>query len=155
MQICSTLFVLEQANGNQFIQSYGATFYVQQGLGSKSFTYTTIGQVIGVIGSAIGIVLFDISGRRFPMIGGSCICCLLLFVAAGLGRSEVITTIEQNTMLACFMLLPAFTRISASNTAFLTGAEIGGTLMRKKTMVCSRFLPGLRVTKVLTPFTRY
>lgn len=33
------------------------------------------------------------------------------------------------------MILPAFTRISASNNAFLTGAEIGGVKMRKKAMV--------------------
>lgn len=28
-QICATLFILEQTNGNQFVQSYAPTFYVQ------------------------------------------------------------------------------------------------------------------------------
>ena len=117
------------------MQSYGATFYVQQGLGSKSFTYTTVGQVVGVVGCAIGIFLIDMTGRRPQMIGGSIVCTLLLYLAAGLGKSKHINTNEENTIIACFMLLPAFTRISASNISFLTGAEIGGRRMRKKTMV--------------------
>lgn len=100
-----------------------------------SFTYSTIGQAIGVVGCGIGLVLFDISGRRPLMIGGSFFCTLLLYLAAGLGTDKTLNHNERNTILACFMLLPAFTRISASNTAFLTGAEIGGLRMRRKTMV--------------------
>lgn len=138
-KISATLFVLEQTNGNQFVQSYAATFYVQEGLGSMSFTYSTIGQVIGVVGCGIGLALLDITGRRSTMIGGSFVCCLLLYLAAGLGTAQHINQNESNTILACFMLLPAFTRISASNNAFVTGAEIGGVRMRKKTMVSSQY----------------
>jgi MFS family permease len=127
--------VLEQTNGNQFVQSYAATFYVQQGLGSLSFTYATIGQVIGVVGCAIGVLLFDITGRRPLLIYGSIVCTFLLYLASGLGTIHDPNQNEVNTLLACFMLLPAFTRISASNNAFLTGAEIGGLRMRKKIMV--------------------
>lgn len=129
--------MLEQTNGNQFVQSYAATFYVQQGLGAQSFTYSVLGQVVGVIGCAVGIVLFDISGRRPLMIGGSIMCTLLLYVASGLGLKNDLSQSGSNMILASFILLPAFTRISASNTAFLTGAEIGGVRMRKKTMVGS------------------
>lgn len=127
-------------NGNQFVQSYGATFYTQQGLGSMSFTYSTIGQVAGLVGSATGLVLFDVVGRRPPMIVGSLLCAIFLYLAAGVGLHKPLSTPAENTMLASFMLLPAFTRISATNTAFLTGAEIGGVHMRKKTMV-SRHSP--------------
>ncbi|KAH8811051.1 hypothetical protein F5884DRAFT_819467 [Xylogone sp. PMI_703] len=132
--ISATLFVLEQTNGNQFVQSCAATFYVQQGLGSMSFTYTMIGQVVGVVGCAIGIILLDISGRRPTFIYGSAICAFLLYLASGLGTIHPLNQNASNTLLACFMLLPAFTRISASNNAFLTGAEIGGVRMRKKIM---------------------
>ncbi|RMJ11839.1 hypothetical protein CDV36_008500 [Fusarium kuroshium] len=132
--ISSTLFVLEQTNGNQFVQSYAATFYVDQGLGAMSFTYTMIGQVIGVVGCTFGLVLFDIVGRRPLFIYGSVVCCFLLYLASGIGLDSNPNQAETHTLLACFMILPAFTRISASNNAFLTGAEIGGVKMRKKTM---------------------
>lgn len=124
-------------NGNQFVQSYAATFYVQQGLGAMSFTYSMIGQVVGVIGCAIGILLLDITGRRPLLMVAGAMCWFLLYLASGLGTIRSMNQNGVNTELACFMLLPAFTRISASNTAFLTGAEIGGVRMRKKTMVCT------------------
>ncbi|CAL5865892.1 uncharacterized protein PFLUO_LOCUS98 [Penicillium psychrofluorescens] len=132
--ISATLFVLEQMNGNQFVQSYAATFYVQEGMGPMSFTYSMVGQVVGVVGCAIGLVLLDISGRRPLLIYGSAICTFLLYLASGLGTVPSMNQNEVNTTLACFILLPAFTRISASNNAFLTGAEIGGVRMRKKIM---------------------
>lgn len=134
--ICGTLFAIHQSNGNQFVQSYAATFYVQQGLGAMSFTYTMIGQAIAVVGCAAGIVLFDITGRRPLLVYGSCICAFLLFLASGIGSVNDPNQSQTHTMISCFMILPAFTRIAASNTAFLTGAEIGGVRMRKKIMVC-------------------
>lgn len=50
-----------------------------------SFTYTMIGQVIGVVGCTVGLVLFDIVGRRPLFIYGSVVCCFLLYLASGLG----------------------------------------------------------------------
>ena len=69
------------------------------------------------------------------MIGGSIVVTCLLYLAAGLGTIHPLNQNEANTVLACFILLPAFTRMSASTNSFLTGAEIGGVRMRKKTMV--------------------
>lgn len=94
-----------------------------------------IGQAVGVLGAAICILLLDITGRRPTMIGGSIGCTVTLYLAAGLGTEENLSPSGVNVVLACFMLLPAFTRISASTNAFLTGAEIGGVRMRKKIMV--------------------
>lgn len=133
--ICATLFAIQQNNGNQFVQSYAATFYVEQGLGSMSFTYNMIGQAIGAIGCLAGTVLFDISGRRPLMLYGSAISTFLLYLGAGIGATENPNGAETRTMVACFMILPFFTRISATNCSFLTGAEIGGVRMRKKIMV--------------------
>ena len=137
------MFCIQQMNGNQFLQSYAATFYVEQGLGAMSFPYNIIGQVLGVVGSFTPVVLFDITGRRPLLIYAGAVACFFLYLASGLGTIRDRTTSQTNMMLACFMLLPAFTRISATNNAFLTGAEIGGARMRKKIMVGS-----LSLTKV-------
>ena len=134
-QIAATIFVIEQMNGNQFVQSYAATFYVQEGLGSKSFTYATVGQVVGVVGCVVAVLSFDITGRRPLFICGSVACAFFLYLAAGLGLKSNPNQNEVNTTIACFTLLAASTRISAGTICFLTGAEIGGVRMRKKIMV--------------------
>ncbi|KAG9250966.1 general substrate transporter [Emericellopsis atlantica] len=133
--IAGTLFAIQQSNGNQFVQSYAATFYVQQGLGAMSFTYNMIGQSMGILGCLVGVILFDITGRRPLLIYGSVVCTFLLFLASGIGGSTSNPSQQiTHTMISCFMIFPAFTRIAATNTAFLTGAEIGGVRMRKKIM---------------------
>lgn len=63
MQISATLFVSVQMNDHQFFHAYAATFYIEQGLGVMQFTYSMIGQVVGFVGCAIGIILLDITGR--------------------------------------------------------------------------------------------
>lgn len=133
--ICATLFAIQQNNGNQFVQSYAATFYVDQGLGPMSFTYNMIGQAVGIVGCLAGTLLFDITGRRPLFVYASCVCVLLLYLGAGIGDTPDPNQTETRTMVSCFMILPFFTRISATNCAFLTGAEIGGVRMRKKIMV--------------------
>ena len=121
-------------NGNQFVQSYAPTFYKQQGLGQNAFLYNLLGQVVGFVGCFIGLVLLDITGRRPLFIYGSVIVALLLFIAAGLGLSSGANSSRANAVVTCFILLKAFSRISATNCAFLTGAEIGGVRFRKKIM---------------------
>ena len=133
--ICSTLFAIQQNNGNQFVQSYAATFYVEQGLGAMSFTYNMIGQAVGIFGCLAGTILFDITGRRPLFVYASCVAAFLLYLGAGIGDNSDPNQTETRTMVSCFMILPFFTRISATNCAFLTGAEIGGVRMRKKIMV--------------------
>ena len=132
--IAASLFIFEQTNGNQFVQAYGATFYVQEGLGSMSFTYAVLGQVCGVVGCAFGVWLMDKAGRRPTFIYGSLINTFFLYLAAGLALDKTPSQASVHTIVACFILVPVFTRISASNCSFLTGAEIGGVGMRKKTM---------------------
>lgn len=122
---------------------------MQRGLGAKSFTYAMIGQVVGLVGCAFGVAMFDIVGRRPTMIIGSMFCTFFLYLASGLGTIKSPSVNEANVIVSCFMLLPAFTRISASNTSFLTGAEIGGVRMRRKTMV-RQLRIGLQVWPALT-----
>lgn len=119
-------------NGNQFVQSYAPTFYKQQGLGGNSFLYNLLGQVVGFVGCFVGLVLLDITGRRACFIFGGAVVTILLYVASGLGLDASYNANKNNAIVACFILQKPFSRISATNCAFLTGAEIGGVKMRKK-----------------------
>lgn len=123
--IRATVFIFEQMNGNQFVLSYGATFYVQQRVGAMSFTYNIIGQVVGTLGCLPGVLITDWTGRRPLLVVGAALTTFFLYLASGLGTIHNINQGETNMMLACFMILPATCRISATNNAFLTGAEIG------------------------------
>ena len=132
--IVASLFIFQQTNGNQFVNSYGPTFYKASGYGNASFTYATIGQAMTIVGSLTGILLTDHTGRRPLMIVGGFMCGILLSIGAALGSQTHENTAEKHTVIATFMLLSFFTKISASNNAFLIGAEIGGVKMRKKIM---------------------
>ena len=133
------LFIFQQTNGNQFANSvrivspgsshpqsdvdwqYGPTFYVQFGLGAASFTYSTLFSMMSVIGCLAGILVTDKIGRRPLMIWGSFGATLCLFIGAGVGVSPNLTTAGVNTVVAMFIMLGFFIKISASNNAFLMG----------------------------------
>ena len=132
--IVASLFIFQQTNGNQFVNSYGPTFYKQSGYGDSSFTYATVGQAMTIIGSLTGVLLTDYTGRRPLMIIGGFMCGILLTIGAALGSQPHPSDAEKQTVIATFLLLGIFTKISASNNAFLIGAEIGGVKMRKKIM---------------------
>jgi hypothetical protein len=132
--IVASLFIFQQTNGNQFVNSYGPTFYKQSGYGGASFTYATVGQAMTIVGSLFGILVTDYTGRRPLMIWGGLMCGVLLSIGAALGSHDPPNQAEKRTVIATFLLLGIFTKISASNNAFLIGAEIGGVKMRKKTM---------------------
>ncbi|OJJ00793.1 hypothetical protein ASPVEDRAFT_149709 [Aspergillus versicolor CBS 583.65] len=115
-------------------RAYGPTFYKQSGYGGASFTYATVGQAMTIVGSLFGILVTDYTGRRPLMIWGGLMCGVLLSIGAALGSHEPPNQAEKRTVIATFLLLGIFTKISASNNAFLIGAEIGGVKMRKKIM---------------------
>ncbi|RDH26321.1 general substrate transporter [Aspergillus welwitschiae] len=132
--IVALLFIFQQTNGNQFVNSYGPTFYRQSGYGSAYFTYATVGQAMTIVGSLIGILVTAYTGRRPLMIGGGLMCGVQLSIGAALGSQDPPNQAEKRTVIATFPLLGISTKISASNNAFLIGAEIGGVKMRKKIM---------------------
>lgn len=112
----------------------GPTFYKQSGYGNASFTYAMIGQAMTIVGSLFGILVTNYTGRRPLMIIGGLFCGVLLSIGAALGSEANPNQSEKRTVIATFLLLGIFTKISASNNAFLIGTEIGGVKMRKKIM---------------------
>lgn len=130
--IVASLFIFQQTNGNQFVNSYGPTFYKESGYGNASFTYAMIGQAMTIVGSLSGILITDYTGRRPLMIIGGFMCGIMLSIGAALGSVHDPSVAEKRMVIASFLILSIFTKVSASNNAFLIGAEIGGARMRKK-----------------------
>lgn len=85
-----------------------------------------------VFGTLFGITFTDRWGRRPLMISGGLLSAIFLFIASGLGDQDNKSAASRQAIIAMFLLLGATTKFSASNNAFIVGAEIGGTKMRKK-----------------------
>ena len=57
--IAWSMFVFLQFTGVQFVNTFGATFYVAQGLGDKSFTYIVVGGVLQIGSCLFQIIMYD------------------------------------------------------------------------------------------------
>ncbi|KAL1406155.1 hypothetical protein Q8F55_007839 [Vanrija albida] len=133
--ISPMLFWFYQTTGNSFYNAYGPSFFKEIGLGSKSFTYATVVQLVGAVGSAIAIFLTDRVGRRPLIITGACGLILFDFLIAGLGGSAPRTTTNNNVVVASFILMIFSTKVSWATHCFLVASELGGLRMRKKVMM--------------------
>lgn len=120
--IVAPLFIFQQTNRNQFVNSYGPTFYKESGYGDAAFTYAMTGQAMTIVGCAVGILLTDYTGRRSLMYVGGFMCGILLSIGAALGSQPNPNSAEREMVIASFLLLCIFTKLSASNNAFLIGA---------------------------------
>lgn len=130
--ICTCLFWFHESTGQQFVNSYGPTFFKQMGLGSKSFTYSFIAQAAGVAGALIGMLIVDRVGRRPILICGLSLAALFNFLVAGVGSKPDLSSSQINLVIASIILLNFSCKISINMLAFLITAEIGGVKMRKK-----------------------
>lgn len=130
--VASLLFWFHQTTGQQFVNSYGPTFFKLQGLGADAFTYSFVAQAAGVAGPLISMFLVDRVGRRPLLISGLFLAVLFNFLVAGLGRLVDPSTGEVNTVIASIILLNFSCKYSINMMAYLITAEIGGVKMRKK-----------------------
>ncbi|OQU94908.1 hypothetical protein CLAIMM_01191 isoform 2 [Cladophialophora immunda] len=130
--ICSLLFWFHESTGQQFVNSYGPTFFKQIGLGSAAFTYSLVAQACGVAGALICILVVDRVGRRPILITGQALAALFNFLVAGYGSKLHPTTAQGNLVIASIILLFTACKFSVNTLAFLAVAEIGGVKMRKK-----------------------
>lgn len=130
--ICTCLFWFHESTGQQFVNSYGPTFFKQMGLGSSSFTYSFVAQAAGVAGAIITMLIVDKVGRRPILISGLTLAALFNFLVAGVGAKADPSTPQINLVIASIILLNFSCKYSINTLAFLTVAEIGGVKMRKK-----------------------
>lgn len=131
--IAWSMFVFLQFTGVQFVNTFGATFYVAQGLAHKSFTYIVAGNVLQIASCLFQIIMYDFWGRRIFAILGGFFCFIFLSVVAGLGVITDPTATQRSAVIASVILTQTFSRWSVTN-AFVIGAEIGGVKMRRKIM---------------------
>ncbi|KAK0301592.1 hypothetical protein LTR82_018227, partial [Friedmanniomyces endolithicus] len=131
--IAWSCFVFLQFSGVQFINSYGATFYVNYGLGAKSFSYIAIGNALQIGSCMFQIIMYDFWGRRPFAIMAGLFGFIFLSTIAEVGAHGSLAPTAVNTIVAGVIITQIFTRWSTTN-AFVVGAEIGGMKLRKKLM---------------------
>lgn len=134
--IAWSLFVFLQFTGVQFVNSYGPTFYVSEGLKARSFTYIVIGNSLQVVSCLFQIIMYDYIGRRPFATFGGLFCFIFLAVVSSLGSMKVQSKSAIDAIIASIILVQVFSRWSVTN-AFVIGAEIGGVKMRKKLLATS------------------
>lgn len=135
--ICTGLFWFHESTGQQFVNSYGPTFFKQIGLGSQAFTYSFIAQAAGVAGALIAMFLVDRVGRRPVLICGLSLAALFNFLVAGFGSKPDPSSTQISVVIASIILLNFSCKFSINMLAFLITAEIGGVKMRKKSKFSS------------------
>lgn len=106
------LFWFYQSTGNSFYNAYGPTFFVNVGLGSKSFTYATIVQLVGAIGSFMAVFLTDRIGRRPLILFGGTLLIVFNSLIAGFGVGYDRTDAKNNVVIASFILMIWSTKVS-------------------------------------------
>lgn len=138
--IASLLFWFHQTTGQQFVNSYGPTFFQLRGLGAESFTYSFIAQAAGVAGALFSTLCVDKVGRRPLLISGMFLASLFNFLIAGLGKDPHPSKAETNMVIASIILLNFSCKYSVNMLAYLITAEIGGIKMRKKSKISLHLL---------------
>ena len=119
--------------GQQFVNSYAPTFYVQMGLGDKAFTYQTVMLGMVSVGCLITMFILDRVGRRKVLIVGCSFQVFFMLLVAGLGTKRHKTTSSVKGVVAGVIFFYVFEKLSLSLNAYVVAAEIGGA-MRKKSV---------------------
>ncbi|RXK37325.1 hypothetical protein M231_05391 [Tremella mesenterica] len=135
--IAMFMFIVQQANGTQFIQSFGATFYISMGYGDMSFTYTSITSAAIIVALGCALYLYDKIGRRPVMIVTSFIQCPLILTVAIVGSAKHQTSANVHGVVACNILFTSFARCATDSPSYIINSEIGGVKLRKKIMAWS------------------
>jgi SP family sugar:H+ symporter-like MFS transporter len=91
--VATWLFIFQQWNGQQFVNAYGPTFYVQMGLGSMAF-------------------VLDKIGRRRQLMGGIAVSTIFMLLVAILGSRPSPTKAQINMVVASIILFRGFSGIS-------------------------------------------
>ena len=79
-------------------------FYDALGLGSHAFDYNIASAVVLLVGTIIGMLLVDITGRRVLLIWGGILQTVFLFLVAGLGVVAHPTVSDANGLVAGVIL---------------------------------------------------
>ncbi|KXL42300.1 hypothetical protein M433DRAFT_429307 [Acidomyces richmondensis BFW] len=132
--ITATCFFFNEVTGQQFVNSYGPSFYKSIGLGSKTFTYNIIVTLAGLIACVIAIFTTDRVGRVPLCVLSMVLTTIFNCLVASVGSMQHPTSTQRNTVIASIILINFSAKIGISSQCYVIGSEIGGTRMRKKIM---------------------
>ncbi|WVF67033.1 hypothetical protein IAT40_001776 [Kwoniella sp. CBS 6097] len=134
------IFIFQQWTGQQFVTSYGPTFYASFGIGANAYTYTLIN---GILHTVLGIPIawwYDRYGRRPFLIHGTWISTILMLVIAIIGGRKDLSDSGVKAVVGCLILFKLFESFSLSQACWIIGSEIGSSTLRKKTMAAATFV---------------
>lgn len=97
--------------------NHHGSFYLSMGLGANSFTYQTITNVLAVGASGIALLITDKVGRRTLLIIGTFSATFFNCIVAGIGERTTKTQGDVNMVVASFILLYAFIKLSLASQA--------------------------------------
>lgn len=92
---------------------------------------------VSIVTAMIGMLLFDMFGRRDLTIHGCWIQTVFLCVIGALGSKTNPKPSETNGMVASFILYTAVLHATLGPAAYITSAEVGTTSLREKTMAAA------------------
>ncbi|KAF9052175.1 general substrate transporter [Rhodocollybia butyracea] len=139
--IATLVFAFQQLTGQGFSSQYGTVFYIREGLGNKSFTYSLINTAVSLPVCFLGMVLLEYFGRRPVLIGGAFFQSLFLYIMAGIGGQEgKLPKANINMMVASVMLFNFAFSASWAPLSYVVASEVGTGALREKTMAFSSII---------------
>jgi len=139
--IATMVFAFQQLTGQGFSSQYGTVFYIREGLGSKSFTYSLINTAVSLPVCFLGMVLLEYFGRRPVLIGGAFFQSLFLYIVAGIGgQAGTQPKANINMMIAATMLFNFSFSASWAPLSYVVASEVGTGALREKTMAFSSII---------------
>ncbi|KAG9496377.1 hypothetical protein J7337_012965 [Fusarium musae] len=141
----------QQITGQAFASQYSVIFYLSQGFGARSFVFSVLSSVAGLVCLFITWFTVDLVGRRvLLLIGGTGMAIFLLIVGA-VGAIKNPTETQQNTLVASFILFSSAYALSWAPVSYIVLSEAASSHIKEKTNLLASVISVM--TTFATSFT--
>ncbi|KAF4336084.1 hexose transporter 2 [Fusarium beomiforme] len=141
----------QQITGQAFASQYSVIFYLSQGFGSKSFLFSIISSVAGVVCLLITWFTVDMVGRRVLLFIGGTGMALFLFIVGSVGTISNPNEAQKNTLVASFTLFSCSYALSWAPVSYVILSEVASSHIKEKTNLLASVISVL--TTFATSFT--
>jgi hypothetical protein len=90
----------QQITGQAFASQYSVIFYLSQGFGARSFVFSVLSSVAGLVCLFITWFTVDLVGRRVLLLIGGTGMAIFLFIVGAVGTIKNPTEMQQNTLVS-------------------------------------------------------